>query len=225
MLVTERRPGFIRGGLKLGIAAVVVIAALPLLGRLGGAFGFLSNPFGSDHVERSEAAVLQALGDLSEYRAARAELQVIVEVEDDARFIPSAISGETTTFLAGGDVDAYVDLGALGAGAIEMADDGSVVVTLPEARVADPRIDPDRSRVLDRDRGLLDRVGDVFSDNPVDDSELYALAESELRAAASETDLVEMAEENTEELVQDLLAEAGYSDVEVRFEDPDSPSV
>jgi hypothetical protein len=217
---TPRRPGVIRGGLRLGIGAVVLIVLLPLVGGLSSILGLLSNPFGSDRIERSETAVLHALGDLSEYRAARSELQVVVEIEDDARFVPSMISGRRTTFLAGGEVDASVDLGALGTGAVEVAHDGSVVVTLPEPRVADPRIDPSRSRVLDRDRGLLDRVGDAFTDNPGDDTELHALAETELRAAAGETDLLQLAEDNAREMVTGLLGEAGFDDVVVRFETP-----
>jgi hypothetical protein len=218
--VAPARRSTVRTGITLGIGAVVAIVLLPLAGGIGSLLGAIGNPFATDRHERSEAAVLTALGDLSEYRAARAELQVVVEVEEDVRYIPGVVAGRRTTFLAGGDVDAFVDLGGIGAGAVDTQDDGSVVVTLPPPRISDPRVDPDRSRVLDRDRGVLNRVGDAFRDSQ-DDGELYALAEEELRAAAAETELLERAETNTSQMVHDLLGEAGFEDIEVRFETPE----
>jgi hypothetical protein len=222
--VAPARRSIVRGGIQLGVAAVVLIVLFPLVGGIGSLLGVLSNPFATDRHERSETAVLTALGDLSEYRAARAELQVVVEIEEDVRYVPGIVAGRRTTFLAGGDVDAFVDLGGIGAGAVETSEDGSVVVTLPPPRVAEPRIDPDRSRVLDRDRGLVNRVGDAVSDNR-DDGELYSLAQEELRAAAGETELLERAETNTEAMVRDLLGEAGFDDIDVRFESPDTADV
>jgi hypothetical protein len=218
--VAPARRSIVRGGIQLGVAAVVLIVLFPLVGGIGSLLGVLSNPFATDRHERSETAVLTALGDLSEYRAARAELQVVVEIEEDVRYVPGIVAGRRTTFLAGGDVDAFVDLGGIGAGAVDTQDDGSVVVTLPPPRISDPRVDPDRSRVLDRDRGVLNRVGDAFRDSQ-DDGELYALAEEELRAAAAETELLERAETNTSQMVHDLLGEAGFEDIEVRFETPE----
>jgi hypothetical protein len=223
-LVARARRSTVRGGLQLGIAVAVLLVLLPLVGGLGSLLGVLSNPFATDHHERSETAVLTALGDISEFRAARAELQVVVEVEEDVRYVPGVVAGRRTTFLAGGDVDAYVDLGGIGAGAVEQQDDGSVVVTLPPPRVAEPRMDPDRSRVLDRDRGVINRVGDAVRDSG-DDTKLYSLAQRELRAAAGETELVDRAEENTSKMVRDLLGEAGFDEVEVRFETPDSSAL
>jgi hypothetical protein len=222
--VAPARRSTVRTGITLGIGAVVVLVLLPLVGGIGSLLGAIGNPFATDRHERSETAVLTALGDLSEYRAARAELQVVVEVEEDVRYIPGVVAGRSTTFLAGGDVDAFVDLGGIGVGAVETQDDGSVVVTLPPPRLAEPRIDPDRSRVLDRDRGVVNRVGDAFRDSQ-DDGELYSLAQEELRAAAGETELLERAESNAAQMVQDLLGEAGFDDIDVRFESPDTADV
>jgi hypothetical protein len=214
----HRRLSPVRGGITLGLAAVVVAVLLPVVsGGLPSILGAL-NPFGTDRHERSEAAVLHALDDLSEFRAARADLQVVVEIEDDTRYVPAFISGRRTTLLASGDVDAFVDLGALD-GAVEVTDDGSVIVTLPTPRIAEPRLDPDRSRVLDADRGVLDRVGDMFTGNPANTGPLYSLAQDELRGAAAETDLRDRAESNTAGMVRSLLGEVGFERVEVRFED------
>ena len=83
------------------------------------------------------------------------------------------------------------------------------------------RIDPAESRVLDRDRGLLERVGDALGDNPVDDSELYALAEDRLAAAAAASDLRDRAEGNTRDMLTGLARSLGVDQVDVTFEEPD----
>ncbi len=188
--------------------------------KLGDLLPSFGNPFATDSVDRSQPALLEAIEDLSEYRAATGQFQVIMDVEDDTRFVPSFIRGERTVFLAGGTVDASVDFAGLATDAIEVSDDGtSVTVRLPPARLSQPRIDPERSYVVDRERGLLDRAGSVFSDNPTSERDLYLLAEEKLSAAAAEADLVERAEANTRTMLESMLGSLGYSEVTVIFED------
>ena len=197
-------------GVALVLAAGWVTDLLPSFG----------NPFGTERVDRSQPPLLQALDDLSEYRAAVGQFQVVVDVEDDTRFVPSAISGERTVFLAGGNVAASVDFSGLTEDAIRVGEDGtSVHITLPRARLSDPVVEPERSYVVNRERGLLDRLGSVLSDNPTSERELYLLAGEELARAASEAGLVERAEENTESMLQTMLRSLGYERVTVTFTD------
>jgi hypothetical protein len=86
--------------------------------------------------------------------------------------------------------------------------------------VDEVRIDPEQSHVLDRDRGLVERIGDALGDNPVDHSELYALAEDRLAAAAAESDLRDRAETNTRAMLTGLAGSLGVDEVEVRFAEP-----
>lgn len=197
---------------------MAAVAAV-LLVVLAGPFELLRNPFRTDEVDRTGPAVLKALDDLAEYHAATGTLQVLVDVERDVRFVPSAISGERTTFLAHGDVDASVSFDDLGEGAVEVSDDRrSVRLVLPHATVTDVRVDPDRSYVVDRDRGVLDRLGGVFSDDPTSDKALYQAAERKLRGAADEAALTERAETNTRRMLRALLRSLGFTDVTVVFE-------
>ena len=146
-------------------------------------------------VDRSTAPLLLALDDLHEYHAATADLQVMVDVEADTPWVPSVISGERVHFLATGTADAYVDFDGLDADAVTLSPDGSsATIVLPAPELAEVRIDPEESRVVDRDRGLVERLGGAFAEDPTDDSELYALAERRLGAAAAESDLLERAE-------------------------------
>jgi hypothetical protein len=178
-------------------------------------------PFGQDVVDRSTTPLLLALEDLDEYHAATGTFQVVVDREVDTRYVPSVISGERVEFLATGTADAYVDFERLDDGAVTLSSDGtSATIELPAPRVGEVRIDPEESHVLDRDRGVVERIGDALGDDPVDDSGLYALAEDRLAAAAAESDLRERAETNTRAMLTGLAQSLGVDEVEVRFEEP-----
>ena len=84
------------------------------------------------------------------------------------------------------------------------------------------RVDPDESRVVDVDRGLFDRFADLFTEDAVNESDLYAIAEDRLADAADESDLLALAQENTETFLTSLLGQFGYEDVTVRFEAPEA---
>jgi hypothetical protein len=204
------------GQIVIGVAGVLV--GLFIFGALD-IFDFLPNPFERNEVDRSQPAMLERLSDLAEYRAATAELQVLIDVEEDVRFLPSLLAGERVTFLAGGNVDAAIDFSDLGDDAVTI-DGESITITLPAATVVDVDVEPDRSYVINRERGILDRIGGIFSDNPTGEQELYLLAEEKLRAAADESALRDRAEDNTREMLEALLGTLGFDDVTVIFEEP-----
>lgn len=210
----------LRSGLTLGVAAVVAVVGLRVAGGLD---GLLSNPFRSERTERVDPAILTALQHADQLRAATAELQVVVEIEDDTRLLPDVLSGRRTTFLAAGTVDATVDLGEA---TVERTPDGGVVVTLPAPVLDRVVVDSERSRVVDRDRGLFDRIGDSFSSNPTDDRGLYVLAERELAGAALAGPLLDEAEVSASAVVESLVAAAVGPDVPVtvRFATPEAPA-
>jgi hypothetical protein len=217
--VTRPRRGLAK---VLGVAAVGGLAALGA-GQVLDVLPSISNPFGSEEVDRTGPAVLHALQDVSRYEAATGEFQVLVDVEHDANILPDAIRGDRTVFMAQGTVDAAVDFTGIGAESIRVGEDGTVTVTLPEATLSEARIDAEDSRIVARDRGLLDRLGDVVSDNPVDDRELYVRAEDRLGEAAAEAGLADRAEANTRRMLEQLLRPLGYDDVTVVFEPPPAP--
>jgi hypothetical protein len=179
------------------------------------------DPFAQEVVDRSTTPLLLALQDLHEYHAASGTFQVVVDREVDTRYVPSVISGERVEFLATGTADAFVDFAGLDAGRVTLSDDGtSATIALPAPRLDEVRIDPEESRVLDRDRGMFERVGDALGDDPVDDTEIYALAEDRLTAAAAESDLRERAGSNTRAMLTGLARSLGVDEVEVRFDQP-----
>jgi hypothetical protein len=206
------------GPLLLVAAVVALLVLLPLLIPA-------LNPFKEETVDRSGPVLLKSLENLSEYRAASANLQVVVDVERDTGLVPSFIKGERTLFVAAGSVDAAVDFAGLGRsqGAVRVSDDRKeVTITLPPPRLTEARLDPERSRVYDRDRGALDRIEEAFSDDGgADQQELYVLAEEKLtEAAASDPRLLQTAERNTRAMLESMMRGLGFEKVTVRFERP-----
>ena len=213
----RRRPTGLGRALALVAAIVAILVVVPaVIPSL--------NPFREEERDRSQPVLLKSLEDLSEYRAASANLQVVVDVERDAGVLPDFLKGERTLFVAAGTVDASVDFRALSRSpeAVRVSEDRrSVRIALPAAQLSEARIDPARTRVYDRDRGLIDRVGDALGDNPVDDQSLYVLAERKLReAAASDPALRATAERNTRTMLVGLLRGLGFERVEVTFTRP-----
>jgi hypothetical protein len=208
-----RRSGARLGLWLAGLAALAVIAVLLVTGPL--------NPFGTDTKDRSQPVLLKSLENLSDYHAATANMQVVVDVEEDARLLPSFIKGERTLFVAAGTVDAAVDFRGLSRDpdAVQVSDDRrSVRLTLPAPKLLEPALDPDRTRVYDRDRGVLDRVEDALSDRPGDEQPLYQLAEDKLAAAANEDPrLLKTAERNTRSMLEGLLRGLGFEQIRIDF--------
>ena len=205
------------------LPALVVVGVL-LLGALllRGLPSWPGLPFGEEEVDRSTPTLLTSLSDLEEYHAATGTFQVVVDLERDTRWLPSLISGERTTFLATGSVDAVVDFTGLSGSAVTTSEDGErVTISLPPARLDEADVDLPNSRVLSRDRGVLDRVGGVFSDNPTSEREVAVLAEEKLDAAAADSELRERAEDNTRAMLEGLGRALGYSEVVVTFDAAD----
>jgi Protein of unknown function (DUF4230) len=198
--------------------AAIVAAIIFVPGWLLGLLPSIPNPFAEKTVDRSQPALLRSIQDLREFRAATGNFQVIVDIERDTP-LPAKILGERTLFVAAGSVDAVVDFSALGRQNVVVSDDRrSATITLPAPTLSRPRLDLARSRVYDRDRGLLNRIGDVFSDGG-DQQELYVAAEAKLLAAAGGgSGIRRRAEANTRAMLRSLLRSLGFTSVTVRFD-------
>jgi hypothetical protein len=204
-------------GILLALVLVVAVAGLSGL-RLWPSF---PNPFAARQVDRSQPVLLKAIEDLEVFKAASGNFQVVVDLEEGSRGVPLIIKGQRTLFVAGGSVDAEVDFSSLDQGAIKVSADGERVdITLPRARLTPARVDPEQSRVFARERGLLDRLGSVLSDNPTSERELYRLAQAKMQAAAAQSDLRAQAERNTRAMLEGMLRSLGYTSVTVTFRDP-----
>ena len=203
--------------LRLGGAALIGVLAVAGADRALNLLPSFSNPLQEKVIDHQRPALLVALSDLSDYSAAKGTFQVVVDLERDTPYLPAFVKGERTTYLASGSVAGLVDFRSLGAGAVQV-DGTSVVITLPPPRLGDAAVDLDDSRVLERDRGVLDRFGGVLSDSPTSERDVARLAEDKLTRAAAESDLLDRTRDNTREMLTGLARSFGYDDVTVRFD-------
>jgi hypothetical protein len=204
------------GGVTLLLAAVGITAIFLLAGKM---FGFID--FGSTEIDRSQPPLLVQLSDLAEYRAATSNFELVIDLENDVKFLPDFVAGDRSVMVAAGEVDAKVDFSKLTEQNIVVSPDRKqVTIHLPAPEIADPRVDNERTEVVSRQRGVFTRIGSVFSDQPVNDKKLYVLAEEKLRTAAEASKLKELAEKNTRSMLEAFLRSLGFEQVTIVFDPP-----
>ncbi|MET8329751.1 DUF4230 domain-containing protein [Streptomyces sp. NPDC005181] len=202
---------------KAGALCAAAVALLLLATRLS-LLPALGDIFGDETKDRSGPAVLKSIQDMSSYEAASGNFQVVVDLEKDAKFLPDVIRGTRTLYVGAGTVGASVDLGKVtGSGVVVNEDRTTAELRLPHAVLGKPALDPDRSYAVSKQRGLLDRLGDFFSDNPGSEQAVNKLAAQHIGEAAKESGLTQRAEKNTTSMLQGLLGSLGFEKVTVHY--------
>uniref|UniRef100_UPI0039BFC93F DUF4230 domain-containing protein n=1 Tax=Lentzea alba TaxID=2714351 RepID=UPI0039BFC93F len=186
------------------LVAVVFI----LLGAAVYVFGQF-RPFGDESIDRSQPAMLKAVRDLSQYHAAAGEFQVVLDIENDVKWVPAALAGERTLFVAAGAVNAYVDFGSLAEDGLVLSADGKTVeLRLPQPQLDKPNLHHDRSYVYSQKRGLIDDFR-ALVETP-DQQRFYIAAEAKLAEAAKESEILQRAEDNTRVMLTGMLQALGF---------------
>ncbi|MBT2416805.1 DUF4230 domain-containing protein [Streptomyces sp. ISL-22] len=211
--INQRLPGWAKA-----VSALVLVLAVFFAGIRLSVLPGLKDLFGTETNDRSGPALLQSIQDMSRYDAASGNFQIVVDLEKDAKFLPDAIRGTRTLYVGAGTVDAYVDLGEVGKDDVTVDDDRtSATLRLPHAALGKPSLDPDRSYAVSKQRGLLDRIGDLFSDNPNSEQAVQKLAVKHIGDAAKESGLTARAEKNTTDMLKGLLHSLGFKEVKVTY--------
>ncbi|KUN38494.1 DUF4230 domain-containing protein [Streptomyces longwoodensis] len=209
----RRVPGWAKALIAVVVVLVVMFAGIRLSLLPG-----LRDLFGTETQDRTGPALLESIQDMSRYEAASGNFQVVVDLEKDAKFLPDAVRGTRTLYVGAGTVDAYVDLGKVGEKDVTVNDDRTTAtIRLPHARLGTPALDPDRSYAVSKQRGLLDRLGDLFSGNPNSEQAVQKLAVRHIGDAAKESGLTARAETNTTGMLKGLLRSLGFKEVRVSY--------
>ncbi|PWI13776.1 hypothetical protein DI272_06180 [Streptomyces sp. Act143] len=212
--MSKRMPGWAKF-----VSAVVLVLVVFFAGIRLSLLPGLKELFGTETHDRSGPALLQSIQDLSRYDAASGNFQVVVDLEKDAKYLPDAIRGTRTLYVGAGTVDAYVDLGKVGEDDVTVNEDRtSATLVLPHARLGKPALDADRSYAVSKQRGLLDRLGDLFSDNPNGEQAVQKLAVEHIGDAAKDSALTGRAEKNTTDMLEGLLRSLGFEEVRVTYQ-------
>ncbi len=188
-------------GALVAVVVLAIGAAIQVFGQL--------NPFGDETIDRSQPAMLKSVRNLSQYHAAAGEFQVVLDIEQDVKWVPAALAGERTLFVAAGSVNAYVDLGALqDDGLILSPDRKTVELRLPRPRLDRPNLHHDRSYVFSQERGLINRLNAVVE--VPDQQRFYVAAETKIADAAQRSELLRRAEDNTRAMLTGMLQALGF---------------
>lgn len=212
-----------RGGAWLfwlaGIVALVVVLTLGL--KITNLWPSFTNPFAAKTTDRSQPPLLKSIQDLSRFVAASGNFEVVIDVQRNRDYVPDIFFNERTLFVAAGSVDAYVDFSKLTEGALVVDQaNRTVEARLPAPQLEKPSIDSNRSYVFAEQRGLVNRIGDLFAGDPNRQQQLYQLAEAKITEAAKASELARRAQENTEKMLRGMLTSLGYTTVEITFAAP-----
>ncbi len=201
------------------LAGIIAVLAAVVFGlKSVDLFPHFSNPFATKTTDRSQPVVLKSIQDLNRFTAASGNFEVIIDVQNDKKYIPDILFNERTLFVAVGTVDAYVDFSTLKEGAIVVDEvNKKVEIKLPPAQLESAKINHDRSYVFSEQRGLANRIGDLFGGDPNKQQKLYQAGEQKISDAAKASELTQRAQDNTKAMLEQMLRSLGYTTVTVTF--------
>lgn len=203
----------------IGVAvAVVLVLGVALVGSAVHLFPQLRNPFAETTTDRSGPVLLTSIQQLSRYEAASGTFQVVVDISSGTSFLPGFLEGSDTMFIGVGSDNAFVDFSHLKGNAVQVSSDRlSATITLGHAQLDTATLDVKQSYVYAQQQGLFNRLNQFFSGNPNSQQALYELAQKQIQAAASKSQLLTDAERNTRTMLVSLLQSLGFHSITVNF--------
>lgn len=199
-------------GTTLVLALVIVVLAvllgvglanygekLPLLGPL-----FVEEPARTT----TSPVVVEGIQELDRLATVRWTESVVVTRESGGTRLEQFLTGERVLLVATGEVEAGVDLAEINEDDVRV-DGDRVTIDLPEPQILSSSLDEERTRVYDRDRGLLNLGAD-----DVLVQEARRDAEAEVVSTAEENGILETAERNAEESIRAFVTTLGFEEVE-----------
>lgn len=210
----------LRGSVIRGVVTVCALAIVAMVALVGAKAAFPDwtfslNPFSEKTVDKTGPALLKSLTDLSEYHAASGYFETVVDLDDDASFLPTWIKGEQILYVGKGTVDSLVNFGVLDERRVTVSEDRtSVTITLPAPTVGKPVLDLEKSEVFSHDVGIVTK----FTGSDIERKAQLKAIEQMTAAASGEGALIEKATENTTAMLRGLFGSLGFTDVTINFD-------
>ena len=162
-------------------------------------------------------AVVTRVRALNRLETASMRVVHVSTIKQTYDLIPNTFAGDELTLFAAGDVIAGIDLSQLKQEDVRRDADGLITIRLPPSQVLVTRLDNRQTRVINRKTGWF-RRSDVGLEGRA-----RQYAEQGIRNEALNKGILQMASQNAEVRVADLLRTFGLQ--RVRFESaPASPS-
>ncbi|MBD0354460.1 MAG: DUF4230 domain-containing protein [Rubrobacteraceae bacterium] len=199
------------------VLALVIVVLSVALGVGIGSFDFMERmpvigPLLEDRPPRTTTGpvVVEGIQELDQLATVRWTESVLVTRESGGTDLERTLTGERVLLVATGDVEAGVSLAELGEDDVRV-DGEAVTIRLPEPEILFVSLDEEETRVYDRDFGPLNFRPD---DGLVEEARDAAL--DKIEKAARDEDILDQAEQNTENSIRAFVTSLGFK--EVRFE-------
>lgn len=199
-------------GTTLVLALVIVVLSVLLgvgLANYGGRLPLLGPLFVEEPARTTTSpVVVEGIQELDRLATVRWTESVVITRESGGTQLEQFLTGERVLLVAAGEVEAGVDLAEMDEDDVRV-DGDRVTIDLPEPQILSSSLDEERTRVYDRDRGLLNLGAD-----DVLVQEARRDAEAEVVSTAEENGILETAERNAEESIRAFVTTLGFEEVE-----------
>jgi hypothetical protein len=160
--------------------------------------------------------ILQQVRSVSELTTTVFAMETVVPASQDRQLGDLVVGQSRLLYVAYGEVRAGIDLSQINAQAVQTEGD-RLVVTLPEPKILDKKIDVEKSKIYDYDRGFLNLGPDTTP-------ELLEFAQRQtldkILLSACEQGILERANDQAEVALTGLLSNTGFSSVEIKTTTP-----
>lgn len=200
------------GTIAVALAVIVLGVALGIgLARYGSALPVLGPLFGEVQPNTTTSpVVVEGIQKLDQLATVRWTESVVVTKKIGGGDLKRFLTGEKLVLVATGQVEAGVDLSSLSKDDVKVQDN-RVQIQLPDPEILSSSLDESKTRLYDRDQGLLRlRPDDTLVETARDD------AQQEILAAARNNGILDTAERNAEDSIRAFVTTLGFE--EVRFE-------
>lgn len=199
-------------GTTLVLALVIVVLSVLVgvgLANYGGRLPLLGPLFVEEPARTTTSpVVVEGIQELDRLATVRWTESVVVTRESGGTRLEQFLTGERVLLVATGEVEAGVDLAEINEDDVRV-DGDRVTIDLPKPQILSSSLDEERTRVYDRDRGLLNLGAD-----DVVVQEARRDAEAEVVSIAEENSILETAERNAEESIRAFVTTLGFEEVE-----------
>jgi len=193
----------------------LIIALIAVIVGAGSASWILTrrDADGGTKIDASRAAVVKEMRQLGRLETSSFSVEKIIEAKKgDGGPWSDFLFGDKLLLIASGEVVAGYDLAGLTEADLEK--EGSTLrLKLPAPQILSARLDNEKTRVYDRDQGLLTR-GDKDLE-----SEARLAAERSIREAACTSGILREAKENAVKQLGAILGALGYPDAVIQSPD------
>ncbi len=188
--------------------ATATLSLLTLLAGVGLASWFFMRPIRSGtYVDTSRESIIKEMRQLGRLETASFTIEKIIEAKkDDGGPWRNLLFGDKLLLIANGEVIAGYDVSALADGDVEKMSK-SLRIKLPAPQILSVRLDNEKTRVYDRNQGILSR-GDKDLE-----TEARLAAEQSIREAACAAGILGQAQENAVKQLKALFGSLGYTDI------------